>query len=209
MGTETAKVCWARESKLMHRQTWKQGRDAMNATAATSRPAQTDIYSRERRAITERLETGLHPHTPWRDPREVSAGLTHSADNTPWAHTLAGACVWLRKNTMGQHDVSGDVLWCIVMRDRCEIESERVAVALKHAWMDMHSGVAKLGTTPAGLAAIEEAAAILVAQCVTGVKADRRVHVQWKQWSKMRESGERMLWSLADRASRRAVAALR
>jgi|SRR6185437_3900531 len=177
--------------------------------AADTRPEQADIYSQERRAITERLETGLHPHAPWRDPREVSAGLTHRSDNTPWAHTLAGACVWLRKNTLGQHDVSGDLLWCIVMRERCEAESQCVAIALKHAWLDMHAGVAKLGRTPAGLAAIEEAAAILVAQCVTGARTKRKIPVQWKQWHKMQESGERMLWSLADRASRRAVAALR
>jgi len=204
-----AKVCWERDRDLKHMQTWKQEGSAMKVAMATRRPAQADIYSHERRAITERLETGLHPHAPWRDPREVSAGITHRADNTPLSHTLAAACVWLRKNTMGQHDVSGDLLWCIVMQEHCEAESQRVATALKHAWLDMHAGVAKLGRTPVGLAHIEAAAEILVAQCATGVRTQRKIPVQWKQWNTMQESGERMLWSLADRASRRAVAALR
>lgn len=178
-------------------------------TAAEFRPEQADIYSAQRHAITQRLETGLHPHAPWRDPREVSAGIMFRADNTPWAHTLAGACVWLRKNPIGMHDVSSELLWCIVMQERCDVEAERVAVALKHAWIDMHAPVAKLAQTLPGVASIEEAAAILVARCVTGVVTRRKIPIRWELWQKMKDSGERMLWGLTDKASRRAVAALR
>jgi len=179
------------------------------ATASASRPERVDIYSDRRNPIIQRLETGLHPHAPWRDPREVSAGIMFRADNTPWAHTLAGACVWLRKNPIGMHDVSSELLWCIVMQDRCEVEAERVAIALKHAWIDMHAPVAKLAQTLPGTASIQEAAAILAARCITGVITHRKVPIRWELWQKMKDSGERMLWGLADKASRRAVAALR
>ena len=181
----------------------------MTKTAAARRPAEADIYAAQRGAIIQRLETGLHPHTPWRDPREVSAGMMFRADNTSWSNTLAGACVWLRKNVTGQHDCSADLLWCIVVRERCDDEIHRVATALKHAWIDTHAPVARLAMTPAGLASIEAAAMILVVQCVTGVQPRRKIPVHWQLWRKMQESGERMLWSLADKASRRAVAALR
>lgn len=209
MGIEAAKVCWERPEELRHVQTWKPKGDAMMTTAARRQPAQVDIYSHERGAIIERLTTGLHPHAPWRDPREISAGKTWRVDNTPFSNTLAGACVWLRKNTSGQHDVSGDLLWCIVMQEHCDAEAEHVSVALKHAWLDMHTGVAMLGRTPTGLRSIERAAAILVSQCVTGIPTKRKIPVQWKQWKAMHDSGERMLWGLVDRAARRAVAALR
>lgn len=209
MAAETAKVCWLRDKKLKHVQTWRQSVSATMKTAASRRPPHADIYSRERRAITERLETGLHPHTPWRDPREISAGAIIKMENTPLAHALAGACVWLRKNVTGQHDCSADLLWCIVVRERCDDEIHRVATALKHAWIDAHAPVARLAMTPAGLASIEAAAMILVVQCVTGVQPRRKIPVHWQLWRKMQESGERMLWSLADKASRRAVAALR
>lgn len=180
-----------------------------SAIAADRRPERGDIYNAQRHAIIQRLETGLHPHAPWRDPREVSAGIMFRADNTPWAHTLAGACVWLRKNKIGMHDVSSELLWCIVMQERCDVEAERVAVALKHAWVDMHAPVAKLAQTPAGTASIEQAATILVGRCVTGVITRRKIPLRWELWQKMKDSGERMLWGLADKASRRAVAALR
>lgn len=178
-------------------------------TAAAGRTMQPDIYHDKRWAIIARLEKGLHPHTPWRDPREVSAGMLYRADNTPWENTLAGACVWLRKNLTGTHDCSSDLLWCIVMQERCESEALRVAVALKHAWLDKHAAVAKLAQTPAGLRSIEQVATIMVLQCVTGVRRRRKIPVHWQLWHKMQDSGEVMLWGLADRASRRAVAALR
>ena len=181
----------------------------MMETAAAHRPAVSDIYGSQRGPIIQRLETGLHPHAPWRDPREVSAGILFRADNTPWSHTLAGACVWLRKNPMGMHDVSSELLWCTVMQERCAIEAERAAVALKHAWIDMHASVAKLAQTPKGLQSVETAAAILVAQCVTGIRNKEKIPVHYKLWNTMLISGERMLWGLADVASRRAVAALR
>lgn len=209
MNAAAAKVCWKREPELMHRQTWKQAKGAKMATAADQSRPQVDIYSDKRGGIIQRLETGLHPHAPWRDPREVSAGITYRADNTPWAHTLAGACVWLRKNKIGRHDVSGDLLWCIVMQDRCKEEAERVAVALKHAWLDMHASVARLGRTQRGLISIEHAAAMLVAQCVTGTRSHKKIPVHWQLWRDMQESGERMLWGLADAAAVRAIRALR
>lgn len=187
----------------------KQAERGMMKTAAAHRPNEPDIYAFQRGGIIQRLETGLHPHAPWRDPREVSAGMMFRADNTPWSHTLAGACVWLRKNPVGMHDVSSELLWCTVMQERCDIEAERVATALKHAWIDMHEPVAKKAQTVKGLIAIEQTAAILVAQCVTGVRTTAKIPVHWQIWRKMQESGERMLWSLADEASRRAVAALR
>lgn len=187
----------------------RQAEVGMTKTAAARRPAEADIYAAQRGAIIQRLETGLHPHTPWRDPREVSAGMMFRADNTPWSNTLAGACVWLRKNPVGRHDVSSELLWCFVMQERCDIEADRVATALKHAWIDMHAPVAKLAQTLPGVASIEEAAAILVAQCVTGVVTRRKIPVRWELWQKMKLSGEWMLWGLADKASRHAVAALR
>lgn len=187
----------------------KQAERGTMETAAAHRPAKVDIYASQRGPIIQRMETGLHPHAPWRDPREVSAGIMFRADNTPWSHTLAGACVWLRKNRVGMHDVSSELLWCIVMQERCDIEAERVATALKHAWVDMHAPVAKLAQTLPGVASIEEAAAILVAQCVTGVVTRRKIPIRWELWQKMKISGEWMLWGLADKASRRVVAALR
>lgn len=187
----------------------KQAERGVMKTAAAQRPATPDIYAAQRGPIIQRLETGLHPHAPWRDPREVSAGMMFRADNTPWSHTLAGACVWLRKNPVGMHDVSSELLWCIVMQERCDIEAERVAVALKHAWVDMHVPVAKLVQTLPGVASVEEAAGILVARCVSGVVSKQKIPVRWELWQKMLDSGERMLWGLADKASRRAVAALR
>jgi hypothetical protein len=187
----------------------KRAERGMMETAAAHRPNESDIYAFQRGGIIQRMETGLHPHAPWRDPREVSAGLMFRADNTPWSHTLAGACVWLRKNPLGMHDVSSELLWCIVMQERCDIEAARVATALKHAWVDMHAPVAKHAQTPAGLVSIEDTAMILVSQIVTGVRTKAKIPVHWQLWRKMQESGERMLWALADRASRRAVAALR
>lgn len=170
---------------------------------------QVDIYSRERSAIIERLTAGLHPHSPWRDPREPWAPGQPKADPVPFAHTLAGACVWLRKNTTGQHDVSGDLLWCIVMQEHCDAEALRVATALKHAWLDMHASVAVLARTPKGTVSIERACGVMLNLCVTGIEVKTKPPVQWKQWTVMRASAERMLWGLADRASRRATAALR
>ena len=187
----------------------KQAERGIMKTAAAHRPGTADIYASQRGPIIQRLETGLHPHAPWRDPREVSAGIMFRADNTPWAHTLAGACVWLRKNPVGMHDVSSELLWCTVMQERCDIEAERVATALKHAWIDMHVPVAKLVQTLPGVTSVEKAAAIMVAQCVSGVVSKQKIPVRWELWQKMLDSGERMLWGLADMASRRAVAALR
>jgi hypothetical protein len=59
------------------------------------------------------------------------------------------------------------------------------------------------------LASVEHAAATLAAQIVTGAESKRRIRIHWQIWRKMQESGERMLWGLADTASRRAAAALR
>lgn len=178
-------------------------------SAAIERVAQADIYSRERSGIIERLETGLHPSMRWRDPREISAGMMTSADMTPFAHTLAGACVWLRQRKTGRHDVSGDLLWCMVMQDRCDDEAQRVVTALVAAWLDLHASVAKYAQTPAGLASVQHASRVLVWQCVTGVAQRARIKLRWELWQKMQASGERMLWGLADAAATRATNALR
>lgn len=187
----------------------RQDAAAAARTAASKRPAHVDVYREQRQPIIERLQKGLNPHASWRDPREVSAGILYRPDNTPWENTVAGACVWLRKNQTGRHDVSGDVLWCLVMQERCEAEAERVITALTHAWIDKHQSIATLARTPTGLVSVERAAAVLVAQCVSGVPTRRKIPLQWKQWCMVQESGEWMLWNLADAASRRAVAALR
>jgi hypothetical protein len=179
----------------------------MIATTAR-RVVQTDIYSRERAGIIERLTSGLHPSARWRDPREQSA-VSFRTDPTPLAHTLAGACVWLRNRKTGRNDVSADLLWCFVMQEHCEAERQRVVCALVAAWLDMHTAVAKHARTPAGLASVQKAARMLVERCVTGVDSGQKIPVHWQLWRKMQESGERMLWELADTASRRASRALR
>lgn len=90
------------------------------------------------------------------------------------------------------------------------MEAQRVATALKYAWIDKHAAVAKHAQTLPGLASIEKAAIILVEQCVTGIPTGRKIPVHWQLWkNKMLESGEWMLWSLADKASKRATSALR
>lgn len=179
---------------------------AASAAAGTST---VDIYCLQRGAIIERLEKGLHPHSLWRDPREPWAPGQPKSDPVPFAHTLAGACVWLRKRQTGRHDVSAELLWCLVVRENCEAEAETVRCALVSAWLDMHASIAILARTQPGLCRVERAAATLVAMCVTGIQMRSKPPLQWKQWWMLRESGERMLWGLADRAARRAAEALR
>lgn len=208
MDRRAAKVCWARDQGLKHVQTWKPNRGTAMATAMKHRPVQVDIYSRERAPIVERLQA-MHSRSTWRDPETLWTPLETRLENTPFAHTLAGACVWLRKRKTGQHDVSADLLWCFVMQEHCAEESMRVRNALVAAWVDMHKSVAELARTLPGLTAVERAAALLVQSCITGTAPGEKIPVQWKQWQKMQESGERMLWSLADLASKRAESALR
>lgn len=171
--------------------------------------ADVDIYSRRRASIVERLESGLHPHARWRDPREASSSSGAAVDGTPLAHTLAGACVWLRQHRMGRLDVSADLLWCIVVPERSQAERELVEHALSRAWQDMHADVATLARTMSGLSRIDHASAVMVARVVTGIDRPAKIGLHWQTWRKMQESGERMLWGLADKASRRAVIALR
>ena len=178
-------------------------------TAQQATAAGADIYALLRGAIIERLEKGLHPHAPWRDPREPWAPGQIKADPVPFAHTLAAACVWLRHRPTGQNDVSADLLWCVVMRGNCASEAKLVRHALTAAWLDMHAAAAVFARTPTGLAGIERAAAIVVAQLVTGIRDDGRKPVRWELWRRLEESGQRMLWALADHASRRVVDALR
>lgn len=185
-------------------ETWKDGR--IETHEAPREPPQVDIYKRERSGIIERLESGLHPHAPWRDPREVPVVASYRPDSTPLAHTLAGACVWLRTHTEGQHDCSADLLWCVVMQDHCHDERRRVQVALMHAWLDVFGQRIVRGRN--GLASINEAARMLVQQVTTGIRRVEKVPIRWELWQRMEVRGERMLWSLADKASSRAMAAL-
>jgi hypothetical protein len=73
----------------------------------------------------------------------------------------------------------------------------------------MHASIAVSARTAAGFASVERAAGVLVQACITGVAPSAKPVLQWKQWRKLQESGERMLWGLADRAARRAAEALR
>lgn len=203
-----AQVCCTYPETAQQR-SWTPDSAAPKPVQSRRPPPQADIYSQERAAIIERLETGLHPHAPWRDPREPWAPGQPKADPVPFAHTLAGACVWLRHRQTGRHDVSAELLWCLVVRENCEAEAEAVCAALVSAWLDMHASIATLAKTPAGLSCVERAAAKLVKLCITGHDARGKLPVQWKQWCMLRESGERMLWGLADRAARRAAEALR
>lgn len=165
-----------------------------------------DIYSRRRASIFERLESGLHPSARWHDEREAWTPGMVRAENTPWAHTLAGACVWLRSHSTGRRDVSGDLLWCIVMPDRCRDEAARVRAALSAAWLDMHGQT--LARTLAKQSDLEDAAEVMVEMCVTGHEPTHKVRLHWHVWRKLRESGERMLWGLADTAASRVIRAL-
>lgn len=160
----------------------------MNAEVAPS----IDIFSTERAGLCEHLEC-LNGRTTWREPHTYGSRGSR-IDNTPHEHSLEAAISYARR--CNPNDIGPDILESLVFRRI--VHGLEIRTQLVRALRDMSRIVAR-----ADILQVRDACAVVIAESVTGLEADRPKGVKEDAWKVISTLGVRLLWASAAATIRR------
>lgn len=206
-----ADVCWERDKKLMHRQTWKDGKPESLPPAENVPVA--DANRDERAGLWERMHKVLGRGC-WREPDMPSAqGMTQREQaEAAMMHALAAARAWQERRAregatrwtvqdeiacrvLDAQDVGPDILASLLFRQ--PINGVRVARYLATAIVEFKPALARTmsGTLANGVWSV------FMAQ-VHGTKAKRPRSMRWEDWQTVEQQGARLLWISGEQTMR-------
>lgn len=181
-----AEVCWKRDEKLMHRQTWKDGKPPSSPPAENA--PQVDVHSVERAGLMERLCV-LAGVTTWREP---VAGYTNKAGKVPNEHVLAAALAFARDHSGHARDIGPDILEVLVL-GRETGAMEHITTKLMNALLDTSTRMHTIERR-----SLRKACYRVVRACISGRPADRINSITAHDWRFIESLGTNTLWTSAE-----------
>lgn len=205
-------VCY-KDRKIMHRETWKEGRPASTPPVDETAQASADIYSHERAGLWERMHVVLGRGC-WREPDMPSAqGMTQREQaEAVMMHALSAARAWqarrLREGAtswtvqdeiacrvLDAQDVGPDILASLLFRQ--SVNGPRVTRHLASAIVEFKPALARM--MPGLLA--DGCWAVFMAQ-VHGTPPKRPRAMRWEAWQTVERQGASLLWISAQQTMR-------
>lgn len=206
-----ADVRWYRDKKLMHRQTWKDGKP--DPIPPAENVPVSDANRDERAGLWERMHKVLG-RTCWRDPSMPSMqGLSQRAQaETAMMQALSAARAWRdRRERQGAtqwtvqdeiacrvldaQDVGPDILASLLFRQ--PVNGVRVTRHLAAALIEFRRSLARIA--PQSLS--DGAWSVFMAQ-VYGNKPKRPRTMRWEDWQTVEQMGAKILWNSGEQTMR-------